>query len=113
MVAAQAHFGMQIGDDGENCRVVDERGQSVEAERLLALIAGNFAGPVMQGEELRQQTFLRMRESRAAIAADTAGRLWYAAGHAPLPDALRTLTLLLVLLSRDDRAFSAVLGAEG
>ena len=34
VLAAQAHFGMQIGDDGENCRVVDERGQSVEAERL-------------------------------------------------------------------------------
>ena len=48
VVAAQAHFGMQIGDDGENCQVVDERGQAVEAERLLALIAESFAGPVMQ-----------------------------------------------------------------
>ena len=66
----------------------------------------------MHGEELRQQTFLRMRESRATIAVDTAGRLWYAAGHAPLPDALRTLTLLLVLLSRNDRAFSAVLDQQ-
>ena len=109
VAAAQAHFGMQIGDDGENCQVVDERGQAVETARLSALIAASFAGPVMQGEELRQQTFLRMRESRATIAADPAGRLWYATGHTPLPDALRTLTLLLVLLSRDDLAFSAVL----
>ena len=30
----------------------------------------------------------------------------------PLPDALRTLTLLLVLLSRNDLAFSAVLDQE-
>ncbi len=109
MVATRAHFGMQIRDDGENCRVVDERGQLVETEKLLALIAGSFPGPVLQGEELRQRTFLRMRENRATMAADPAGRLWYAAGHAPLPDALRTLTLLLVLLSRDDLAFSAVL----
>ena len=109
VVAAEAHFGIQIGDDGENCRVVDERGQSVEAERLVALIGGSFAAPVKKGEDLRQQTFLRMRESRATIAADTAGRLWYAASHAPLPDALQTLTHLLVLLSRDDRALSAVL----
>jgi len=112
VLAAQAHFGMRIGDDGENCHVVDERGQSVAAERLLALIAGSLAKSVMQGEELRQQTFLRMRENRATIAADTAGRLWYANSHAPLPDALRTLTHLLVLLSRDDQAFSAVLDQE-
>ena len=113
VVAAQAHFGMQIGDDGENCQVVDERGQSVAAERLLALIAGSSSGPVLKGEELRQQTFLRMREGRAAMAVDAAGRLWYAGSHAPLPDALRTLTFLLVLLSRDDRAFSERMKDEG
>jgi len=100
---------MQIDDDGENCHVVDERGQAVKAERLAILIAGNAAGPVMSGEELRQQTFLRMRENRASIAADTAGRLWYAGNHPPMPDVLQTLTHLLVRLSRDDRAFSAVL----
>ena len=109
VAAARAHFGMHIGDDGENCRVVDERGQLVEAARLLTMLAGGFDGPIVQGEKLRQQTFRRMRESDATIAADSAGRLWYACGHAPLPDALRTLTLLLVHLSRDDRAFSEVL----
>ena len=113
VVAAGAHFGIQIGDDGENCQVVDERGQWIEAKRLLALIAGNVAGPAMHGEELRQQTFLRMQESRATIAVDAAGRLWYAGSHDPLPDALRTLTFLLVLLSRDDRALSAVLDQQG
>ena len=113
VVAAQAHLGMRIDDDGENCHVVDERGQSVEAEQLLALIAGNFSGPPMQSEELRQQTFLRMLESRAALALGAAGRLWYAGGHAPFPDALRTLTYLLVLLSRNDLAFSAVLDRKG
>ena len=109
VLAAHAHFGMKIGDDGENCRVVDEHGQSAETERLLALIAGSLGGPVMQGDALRQRTFLRMRDSGATIAADTAGRLWYAAGHAPSPDALQTLTRLLALLSRDDRALSALL----
>ena len=107
--AAQAHFGMQIADDGENCHIFDEQGQSVAAERLLALIAGSGADPVIHGGELRQQAFQRMRESRAPIAVDTAGRLWYAAGQAPVPDALRTLTHLLVLLSRNDLAFSGVL----
>ncbi|MGO9112478.1 MAG: hypothetical protein ACLP9L_24875 [Thermoguttaceae bacterium] len=109
VIAAQAHFGMQIDDDGENCHVVDERGQAVATEQLLALIAGSIAGPAMHGEELRQQTFLRMRESRATTAIDPAGRLWFASDQAPMPDALRTLTLLLVLLSRNDLAFSVVL----
>ncbi len=109
VVAAGAHFGVRLDDDGENCRLFDERGQPVAAERLLTLFAGSFAGPVMHGEQLRQKTYLRMRESGASIAADSAGRLWYASGHAPLPDALRTLTLLLVLLSRNDLPFSAVL----
>jgi len=109
VVAAGAHCGIRIGDDGENCHVVDERGRSIEAERLFALIAGNFAARAVHGEELRQQTFLRMQASRATIAVDAAGRLWYAGSHAPLPDALRTLTFLLVLLSRNDLAFSAVL----
>jgi hypothetical protein len=109
VAAVQAHFGMQIVDDGENCRVVDERGQSVTAERLRAVIAGGLAGAAMQGEELRQQTFRRMQEDHAAMTVDAAGRLWYASGQAVVPDALRTLTHLLVLLSRDDLAFSAVL----
>ena len=45
-------------------------------------------------------------------AIDTAGRLWYSADHPPMPDALQTLTHLLVLLSRDDLAFSEVLDQE-
>ena len=99
----------KLSDDGENCLVVDERGQPVSAERLSGLIAGTVADPVMHGVELRQQTFRRMQKSGASIAVDAAGRLWYAAGHAPVPDALRTLTHLLVLLSRNDLAFSEVL----
>jgi hypothetical protein len=69
VVAAKAHFGMEISDDGETGRVFDEHGRAV-ANRL-----------------------------KSVIAAET--------------DALRTLTHLLVLLSRDDMAFSAVLDRAG
>ena len=92
-MATQAHFGIRVDDDGENCRVVDEPGQSVTTERLLALIAGSCAGPILNGDELRQKTYRRMQKSGASIAVDAAGRLWYAPNHAPFPDALRTLTL--------------------
>ena len=50
-----------------------------------------------------------MRESGAALAVDAAGRLWYASPHTAAPDALQTLTRLLVLLSRDDLPISIVL----
>jgi phosphomannomutase len=109
VVRSKAHFGVHIGDDGDNCRLFDERGRAVEAQELLALLAADFADPAVTGGELRQQTFRTMRHSGATIATDSAGRIWYAGRHAPLPDALQTVTLLLVLLSRGDLALSDVL----
>jgi hypothetical protein len=70
VVAAKAHFGMEIIDDGEKGCVFDEQGHAVAAERLARLMP-----------------------------AET--------------DALRILTHLLVALSRDDSAFSAVLDRAG
>jgi phosphomannomutase len=112
VVRARAHFGVEIDDDGENCRVFDDQGRTVAANQLLAIVAGNLEGPLTVGRDFRQQTYRAMREAGAAFAADRAGRLWYAGCHAPLPDALQTLTLLLVLLSRDDAPFSAILDRQ-
>lgn len=75
VVAAKAHFGMKITDDGEKCRVFDEQGRDVATERLAGMLA--------------------------------------VAGQVPIADALRTLTLLLVLLSRDDVPLSTVLDGVG
>jgi hypothetical protein len=116
VVKVDAHFGIQIDDDGENCRVFDELGRAVETGRLLEVVGTTWGRlPTCQKDgrlaicATRQQTFLRMRRSGSAIAADAAGRLWYADNHAPRADALQTLTRLLVLLSREDIALSAVL----
>jgi phosphomannomutase len=110
VVRSKAHFGVRIDDDGDNCRVFDERGRAVGARELLALLAQDFPGLAVTDGALRQQTFRKMRRSGAIFASDSAGRIWYAGRHAPLPDALQTVTLLLVLLSRGDLALSAVLG---
>ena len=50
-------------------------------------------------------------EQHAVLGGGPSGRYWHAVGRLALPDALRTLTLLLVLLSRDDRPVSEVLDA--
>ncbi|MDZ7616217.1 MAG: hypothetical protein U1E05_04385, partial [Patescibacteria group bacterium] len=39
VVADEAHFGIHVDDDGERCRLVDERGEWVAATRLLAILA--------------------------------------------------------------------------
>ena len=70
VVAAKAHFGIEITDDGESASVFDEHGRIVAADRLEGLMAVET-------------------------------------------DALRTLTNVLVLLSRDDLSFSTVLDRAG
>jgi phosphomannomutase len=53
-----------------------------------------------------------MREHRAVFGGGSCGRFWHVVAGVPLPDALMTITQLLVLLSRSDEPFSAVLDRE-
>jgi len=134
---ASAHFGLRVDDDGETASLVDERGEAVPAERLLLWLARYLlhdrpkatvvleAGSnphlaadltasgtnVAWSETGRGPVEQALRRHEAFLAGGPSGRLWYAVGH-PSPDALRTLTLLLVLLSRSDRRLSDVLDAE-
>jgi phosphomannomutase len=135
IVAEKAHFGVTVGDDGETCRLYDEQGRQVPAERLLLLVAGHLLSERPQGvivleernaaelaEAIRAAggrvvlSGARRAEMAAAVQAHggllgggPSGRLWYDSDGLPLPDALRTLTLLLVLLSQSDRPLSEVL----
>lgn len=132
-----AHFGAAIDDDGERCRLVDEQGRPVSSERLLLLLArhllaaapgqtialepdasawlstalGALGRPTVRATTTRAGMDHTMREHRAILGGGPSGRFWYACGPA-VPDALRTLTHLLVLLSRSDRRMSEVLDAE-
>lgn len=81
VVAAKAHFGLIISNDGEDGSVYDEQGRAVSEQELCACSRERPA-------------------NRAAFGA---------ASHAPVADALRTLTTLLVLLSRDDSPLSTLL----
>ncbi len=142
VVADEAHFGIHVADDGERCRLVDERGEWVAVNRLLALLvaqplAGEEPGAVLltpgdsaaylpacegpdrlsrvatlTGHPTRAAMANAMRQHGATYAADAEGRLWHRVSSVPTPDALHTLTHLLVLLSRSDRPLSVVLDRE-
>jgi phosphomannomutase len=132
-----AHFGAAIDDDGERCALVDEQGRPIPAERVLLLLARHFlavdpgrpivlepdatawlntsllnlGGQTVRAASTRAAMEETMRRHRAILGGGPSGRFWYACGPA-VPDALRTLTHLLVFLSRSDRRMSEVLDAE-
>ena len=142
VVAGEAHFGIHVDDDGERCRLVDERGEWVAVNRLLALLTaqplvGEEPGAVLlapddsaaaasvrggpdrlsrvatlPGHPTRAAMANAMRQHGATYAADAEGRLWHRVSSVPTPDALHSLTHLLVLLSRSDRPLSVVLDRE-
>jgi len=135
--ASDVHLAARIDDDGEMCEVFDQRGQAVSAERLLAFLAGHALSDDRKTivlEKTTSENIVRtveglgcrvatvgasraemseaMSREKAALGGGPSGRFWHVLGGKPLPDALMTLTQLLVLLSRDDRPFSAVLDQE-
>ena len=135
IVAERAHFGVAVGDDGETCRLYDEQGRQVAAERLLLLVAGHLlserpqrtvvleaetaaevaeairaaGGRVALSGARRAEMAAAMQAHGGLLGGGPSGRFWYDSDGLPLPDALMTLTLLLVLLSQSDRTLSEVL----
>ncbi len=160
--ADAAHFAVCVDGDGETCRVLDEQGQVVSAERLLLLLArrplqsssyikprpvvaphpGTTAGrgfsagqsPAIVLEEAtpsatidkikelgggvaiagarRAEMAAAMSQRGAALGGGPSGRFWHRTAGVPLPDALMTVTRLLILLSRGDEPLSTVLDRE-
>lgn len=128
---AGAHFGLWIDGDGVNCRLFDEQGQEVPAERLAILVLRYYqeqspqrvlviekpafqAARAALGREARLHVASISRESIAramlasdAVAGGASGRIWFA-GPTPVACALRTLAVLLTVLSRSDRPVSEV-----
>ena len=134
--SCQAHFAIEIDDDGESCLVWDERGQAVPAEKLFAWIANAIQADtvvveatastelfnvikasnirVVVSNPQRQAMAQAMQRSKAILGGGPSGRIWYggSSNMDPKPivaDALQTLTVILNLLSRSDRPLSAVL----
>jgi phosphomannomutase len=128
----QAHFAMEIEDDGEVCRVWDEQAHEVPPEVLFAWIAGeirpervvlestaspslaeNLAAakiPAVSSDPLRQSMAEAMQSAAATLGGGPSGRIWYAGQTTSTADALQTLTIMFNLLSRSDRSLSYVLG---
>jgi phosphomannomutase len=60
----------------------------------------------------RAEMAAAMNEHAAMLGGGPSGRFWHCVDGVPLPDALMTITRLLVLLSRSDEPLSAVLDRE-
>jgi phosphomannomutase len=134
----RAHFGVEVDDDGERLRLLDERGREVPDERLFLLVARHLlaerpkgaivveedvgaetsreiaalVGRVIGSDSRRAEMHRSMWEN-GAILGGPGRRFWYRSeeGHCSA-DGLVTLTLLLKLLSQSDRPLSEVLDAD-
>jgi phosphomannomutase len=108
---SKAHLGLWIDGDAEACRAVDEHGETIPVDSLAALVIrvalkdSPDASTFTDGDRHNRESIRNdMIESGAAFAADHHGRIWF--GDCPSSDALEALTLLVTLLSRDDRPLS-------
>ena len=61
----------------------------------------------------RAELSAAMSQHGAVLGGGPSGRFWHCETGVPLPDALMTVTRLLVLLSRSDEPFSTVLDRDG
>lgn len=133
-----AHIAVSIDGDGETCRVWDEQGRTISAEKLSLLLAlhslqeatdgsivledstdpqiidrlRQLGACVVIGDGHRAAMATAMRQDKAILGGGPSGRFWHAALGLPLPDALMTITRLLTLLSRSDEPLSAVLDRD-
>ncbi|MEN6558449.1 MAG: hypothetical protein ABFC54_09755 [Thermoguttaceae bacterium] len=135
--ATESHLGLCVDGDGERCVVWDQRGRPVPTERLLTLLARELSSQgeaavvveasapsamiralerlgvrVTVAESARAAMSAAMFEHSALLGGGPSGRFWHSLAGVPLPDALMTLTRLLVALSRGDEPFSVVLDRE-
>ena len=133
-----AHIAVSIDGDGETCRVWDEQGRTISAEKLSLLLAlhslreatdgsivledstdpqiidrlRQLGAHVVIGDGHRAAMATAMRQHKAIFGGGPSGRFWHAALGLPLPDALMTITHLLTLLSRSDEPLSVVLDRD-
>ena len=68
---------------------------------------------IVRSDSRRAEMERTLREHNATLGGGPSGRFWYAPDGLPLPDALMTLTRLLVLLSRSDQPLSEVIVPDG
>jgi phosphomannomutase len=113
-----AHLAVSIDGDGETCQVFDERGQPVPSDRLLRLLAIDVlrenpaattwaaTDPIATTREMAAKV---MASQNAVLGLSANNRFWHSLDGIALPDALMTVTRLLLSLSRSDEAFSVLL----
>jgi hypothetical protein len=109
----RADLGVLIDDDGQRTAFVDERGRTVEAAALHALLARGFeeesgdATGLVDPLPNAAAALRRLRETAVPLAASVDGRAWFREPH-PTSDAVLVLARVLGTLSLGDAPLSRV-----
>jgi hypothetical protein len=110
VVAAEAHFGLCVSDDGQSLTLVDERGSAVETSLLARALAAAAGSTIcVDSNSSPESAYLAIRAASAGVGASAGPRVWFADRDPPVADSLAAVTALLVLLSQSDRRVSEVL----
>ena len=80
--------------------VVEQETSSATVERLSA-----SGAQVVRSQPSRAAMDAAMREHQSVFGGGASGRFWHGS-QPPLPDALKTLSLMLTILSQSDQPFS-------
>lgn len=132
VVKRNAHLGIAIGEDGCACHFTDERGRSIAARQLTALLANDVLIEHPQADVCLESSAIEslrallktdrlvdagntcgsmsgcMRSTHAVFGGGDSPRYWHREAF-PTCDGILTLARVLQALSRSDAAFSELL----
>ncbi|MFM8221802.1 MAG: hypothetical protein ACKOJF_23060, partial [Planctomycetaceae bacterium] len=103
LLARSCHLGIAVGDDRQQCQLLDELGNLLDGQVVLRALNGFANRPWAIGGTLEEGWRIRREETQAPVTAGPAGYYWL---PGPECDALRLLLHVLRWLSDSDEPTS-------
>jgi hypothetical protein len=103
LLEQSCHLGIAVGDDGQQCHLLDEQGNSLEVGVVLRALNGPASRTVAIAQTLEEAWRIRRDDRQTPVTAGPAGYYWL---PGPECDALRLLLHVLRWLSDSDEPTS-------
>ena len=103
LLEQSCHLGIAVGDDGQQCHLLDEQGNSLEVGVVLRALNGPASRTVAIAQTLEEAWRIRRDDRETPVTAGPAGYYWL---PGPECDALRLLLHVLRWLSDSDEPTS-------